>query len=88
MWKNSLSEDQKKEAIGFFNVIKWHSEIFLDKAESLDVVVGTNYAHDLYIVPYSKEYKSLLGKAADLLQKAGDLASSPTSGSLFIFLFF
>ncbi|XP_027181400.1 nudix hydrolase 3 [Coffea eugenioides] len=78
LWKNSLSEDQKKEAIGFFNVIKWHSEIFLDKAESLDVVVGTNYAHDLYIVPYSKEYKSLLGKAADLLQKAGDLASSPT----------
>ncbi|XP_071920170.1 nudix hydrolase 3 isoform X3 [Coffea arabica] len=78
LWKNSLSEDQKKEAIGFFNVIKRHSEIFLDKAESLDVVVGTNYAHDLYIVPYSKEYKSLLGKAADLLQKAGDLASSPT----------
>lgn len=78
LWKNSLSEDQKKEAISFFNVIKRRGEIFLDKAESLDVVVSTNYAHDLYTVPYSEEYKSLLVKAADLSHKAGDLASSPT----------
>ncbi|KAL3500165.1 hypothetical protein ACH5RR_039258 [Cinchona calisaya] len=78
LWKSSLSEDQKKEAISFFNVIKRRSEIVLDKTESHDAVVSTNDAHDLYTVPYSVEYKSVLGKAANLLHKAGDLAGSPT----------
>ncbi|WJX32023.1 Nudix hydrolase 3, variant 2 [Trifolium repens] len=31
---------------------------------------------DLYIVPYSQEYKSLLAKAADFLHKAGDITNS------------
>ncbi|KAL5193517.1 Nudix hydrolase 3 [Glycine soja] len=34
-------------------------------------------SHDLYIVPYSEEYKSLLAKAVVLLHKAGDVSDSP-----------
>lgn len=45
----------------------------------------SNHVQDLYTVPYSVEYKSLLGKAANLLHEAGDLAGSPTYGS-FLFL--
>ncbi|XP_027344440.1 nudix hydrolase 3 [Abrus precatorius] len=74
LWKDSLGKDQQKEATGFFNVIKRHSEFILDSNQS-DNKAGS---HDLYIVPYSEEYKSLLAKAADLLHKAGDITNSPS----------
>ncbi|CAI0473948.1 unnamed protein product [Linum tenue] len=61
-WKSKLSESQQKEAQGFFTVIRRQSE--------------TN--PDLYIVPYSQEYASSLTKAAEFLQKAGDLAATPS----------
>lgn len=76
MWKDDLEKDQQREATGFFSVIRRHGDVFLDS----DMPKSSNKAssaHDLYIVPYSQEYKSLLEKAADLLHKAGDLTKSP-----------
>ncbi|KAL2977274.1 hypothetical protein AAZX31_13G057600 [Glycine max] len=73
LWKDSLEKHEQKEATGFFSVIKRHSEFILDSHLS-DNKTGS---HDLYIVPYSEEYKSLLAKASDLLHKAGDISDSP-----------
>ncbi|KAJ1405852.1 Peptidase family M49 [Sesbania bispinosa] len=77
IWKDSLAEDQQKEATGFFSVIRRHSDFCLgsDLSNSDN---KASAAHDLYAVPYSEEYKSLLEKAADLLHKAGDLTDSPS----------
>ncbi|KAL9242107.1 hypothetical protein vseg_016141 [Gypsophila vaccaria] len=79
LWKNSLTEDQKQDAMGFFNVIKRRNEFSLDshthdgnKADTLTAV------HDLYTVPFCQEYKSCLMKASELLHKAGDLTSCPS----------
>lgn len=81
MWKNSLSEDQQRAATGYFNVIHRHSESEMDicTAASTDHVVTTNSSnqHDLYMVPFSQEYRPFLTKAAELLQKAGELSDSP-----------
>ena len=74
IWKDSLEKDQQKEAMGFFSVIKRHSESILDSHLSDNKASST---HDLYIVPYSEEYKALLSKAADLLHKAGEITNSP-----------
>ncbi|KAG5537375.1 hypothetical protein RHGRI_024721 [Rhododendron griersonianum] len=82
VWKDSLAEDKKQDATGFFSVIKRHSETNLDTVLS-DSTAGSidqfpRLAHDLYTVPYSQEYKHFLAKAAELLHKAGDLTSSPS----------
>lgn len=80
MWKSSLTEKQQEEATSFFTVIKRQSEFSLDSSLSDHRVDGTNHlvgsTHDLYSVPYSEEYKSYLVRAAELLHKAGDVASS------------
>ncbi|GAB4850578.1 Nudix hydrolase 3 [Ancistrocladus abbreviatus] len=80
LWKGSLTEDQKQDATGFFNVIKRHSEVILDasvsKAADCNPGPSLGLADDLYSVPFSQEYKSYLMKAAALLHKAGDLCSS------------
>ncbi|CAA2977942.1 nudix hydrolase 3 [Olea europaea subsp. europaea] len=76
LWKKSLPEDKRKEAIGFFNVIKRKSEAMLDKSLSHSTPSSTSDTHDLYVVPYSEEYSSFLLRAADLLHKAGDLTNS------------
>ncbi|KAJ7004877.1 hypothetical protein NC653_009650 [Populus alba x Populus x berolinensis] len=78
---DSLKEKEQIDAMGFFTVIKRHSEFSLDSSSPYHAVHGTNHlmtAHDLYSVPYSKEYNSFLGKAAELLHEAGDLAGSPS----------
>ncbi|KAF7814571.1 nudix hydrolase 3 [Senna tora] len=75
IWKDSLEKDQQTEATGFFSVIKRNSEFCLD-SNMLENKVGA--AHDLYIVPYSQEYKSLLAKAAELLHKAGEITNTPS----------
>ncbi|GMN48060.1 hypothetical protein TIFTF001_017242 [Ficus carica] len=82
LWKNSLTDSQKQDATGFFNVIRRRSEFYLDSAihnkgvdDTEKLVQSTD---DLYIVPFSKEYNSFLTKAAELLHKAGDLTSSPS----------
>ncbi|XP_058788355.1 nudix hydrolase 3-like [Vicia villosa] len=73
LWNDSLAKDQQTEATSFFTVIKRHSEFILDSGLSNDKVASSK---DLYIVPYSQEYKSLLTKAAKLLRKAGDITNS------------
>ncbi|RYR11446.1 hypothetical protein Ahy_B04g068967 [Arachis hypogaea] len=75
IWKDSLKKDQQKEATGFFTVIKRHSESILNSHPHGN---KTSATHDLYIVPYSEEYKALLTKAADLLHKAGNTTNSPS----------
>jgi hypothetical protein len=81
LWKDSLTEDQQKDATSFFNVIKRHSEFGLGSPLSNDTVDITNHmvgsAHDLYFVPFSQEYNPFLKRAAELLLKAGDMTSSP-----------
>ncbi|KAL6530831.1 Nudix hydrolase 3 [Orobanche gracilis] len=76
LWKNSLPEEQQKEATGFLSVIKRESERILDESLSTTNTKVTSSIHDLYIVPYSEEYNAFLTEASDLLHKAGDLASS------------
>ncbi|XP_076944375.1 nudix hydrolase 3-like [Bidens hawaiensis] len=65
-WLESLSEKEKQDAKGFFNVIRRCNNS------------NSNNSSDLYIIPYSKEYSLNLAKAAELLHKAGDLTSSPS----------
>nr|GEU34674.1 NUDIX hydrolase 3 [Tanacetum cinerariifolium] len=64
-WKG-LSEKEKQDATGFFNVIRRHND------------THSSSTSDLGIVPYSQEYSPYLTKAAELLHKAGDLTSSPS----------
>ncbi|KAJ7004880.1 hypothetical protein NC653_009653 [Populus alba x Populus x berolinensis] len=81
LWNDSLTEKEQNDAMGFFTIIKRHSEFSLDSSSPNHAVHGTNHlmtAHDLYNVPYSKEYNSFLRKAAELLHEAGDLAGSPS----------
>ncbi|PWA56183.1 nudix hydrolase [Artemisia annua] len=66
LWMKGLSENEKQEATGFFNVIKRHHD------------THSNSTSDLSIVPYSQEYSAYLAKAAELLRKGGDLTSSPS----------
>lgn len=84
LWKSSLSKDEKEEATGFFNVIKRRSQFCLDEALSIASDESNNNkdkpVHDLFIVPYSQEYRALLTKAAELLHKAGNSTSSPRYG--------
>ncbi|KAF2301545.1 hypothetical protein GH714_025691 [Hevea brasiliensis] len=64
-----------------FTVIKRHSEFDLDTSIPNHPVDGRDHSigvHDLFSIPYSKEYNSLITRAADLLHTAGDLASSPS----------
>ncbi|KAI3909563.1 hypothetical protein MKW98_013980 [Papaver atlanticum] len=83
LWKSSLSDNQQKDATGFFNVIRRHSES--DFADSLPEntrgssnQVSASSNDDLHIVPFSQEYNPFLMKAAELLRKAGDLADCPS----------
>ncbi|XP_037491143.1 nudix hydrolase 3 isoform X2 [Jatropha curcas] len=79
LWKGTLTENQQYDVTGFFTVIKRHSELDLESSLLNHTVDGTGHlmgVHDLYSIPYSKEYNSLLRKAAELLHKAGDVASS------------
>ncbi|GFZ17269.1 nudix hydrolase homolog 3 [Actinidia rufa] len=77
--KNKMQQD-------FSMSLKRHSETDLDTFLS-DNTTGVRdhpvgFGHDLYTVPYSQEYKYFLGKAAELLHKAGDLTSSPSLNRL------
>ncbi|KAA8540570.1 hypothetical protein F0562_024511 [Nyssa sinensis] len=82
LWKDSLIGDKQQDATGFFTVIKRLSEFSLDTSLSNNTASSTNnlvgFAHDLFSIPYSQEYKPFLAKAAELLHKAGDLTSSPS----------
>lgn len=81
MWKSSLTVEQQEDATGFFNVIKRHSESSLDSTLDGNTVGSKDHSAgsipDLYTIPFSQEYNTFLARAAELLHKAGDLASSP-----------
>ncbi|KAJ9178897.1 hypothetical protein P3X46_010743 [Hevea brasiliensis] len=81
LWKDTLTESRKRDATGFFTVIRRHSEFDLDSSlpnHTVDCRDRSIGVHDLFSIPYYKEYNSLITRAADLLHKAGDLASSPS----------
>lgn len=59
-WVAGLSADEQEKAKGFFTVIRWQEK----KAGSL------------VTVPYSEEYKTELGQAAQLLHEAADLTDN------------
>ncbi|KAL4592964.1 hypothetical protein LXL04_005973 [Taraxacum kok-saghyz] len=75
LWAKGVSGDEKRNADGFFSVIKRHSDLDLDLHSNNVKNPPTN---DLYSIPYSQEYSGILAKAAELLHKAGDLTSSPS----------
>ncbi|XP_074269512.1 nudix hydrolase 3 [Silene latifolia] len=78
LWKNSLTEDERQDAMGFFNVVKRRSEFSVDSSTDGGNTADTSAVHDLYTVPFSQEYKSYLTKASELLHKAGELTSYPS----------
>ncbi|KAM2079420.1 hypothetical protein ACFX1R_026932 [Malus domestica] len=82
LWKKSLTEDQKQAATSFFTVTKRQSELSLDSSLYGCTDESTSHSvtstHDLYSVPFSQEYNAFLTQAAELLHKAGELASSPS----------
>ncbi|XP_065865634.1 nudix hydrolase 3 [Euphorbia lathyris] len=81
LWKDTLTDNQQQDAMGFFTVIRRHSEFEMDTSQSNHTADGTDQLmdmHDLFIIPYSKKYGSFLKRAADLLHQAGDFATSPS----------
>ena len=74
LWKKGLSDNEKQDVTGFFNVIRRHSD---SHSKNIAVISNPNPTSDLYIIPFSQEYFSFLAKAAELLHKAGDLTTSP-----------
>ncbi|XP_068653162.1 nudix hydrolase 3 [Aristolochia californica] len=76
LWKNTLSVDQQMAATGYFTIVKRRSES--------DVDTPLHDLHDLYVVPFSEEYRSFLTKATDLLYKAAELTDSPSLRRLLI----
>ncbi|KAJ4792657.1 Nudix hydrolase 3 [Rhynchospora pubera] len=72
LWKSSLSDAEQKEAIDFFTVIRRHDVDLLSSANGL----GLKKSDDLYLVPFSEEYKSSLHKASEFLLKASELSDT------------
>lgn len=72
--------------MGFFNVIRRHSESLSEDSISHKMGNVTSSPQDLYVVPYSQEYNSLLAEAATLLRKAGDMTSSSRYSICFRYL--
>ncbi|CAH1446380.1 unnamed protein product [Lactuca virosa] len=75
LWMKGLSDNEKQDATGFFNVIRRHSDSL---SNNIAVSSNPNPTTDLYIIPFSQEYSAFLAKAAELLHKAGDLTTSPS----------
>ncbi|KAL1205596.1 Nudix hydrolase 3 [Cardamine amara subsp. amara] len=80
LWLNSLTEEQKHAATGFFSIIKRRSEASLDASLSDHLTNSTKKLpdsnSDLYSIPYSEIYRPFLAKVSELLHKAGDLVTS------------
>ncbi|KAG8072724.1 hypothetical protein GUJ93_ZPchr0006g41551 [Zizania palustris] len=82
LWKNGLPEKEQKDATGFFTVIKRHDALLPSILAQSDGSNENKTSDDLFIVPYSKEYKSSLEKAAELLHKASECSDSPSLKNL------
>lgn len=77
LWKSGLTDKEQKDATGFFTVIKRPDALLTTSVAQSDGPNQTNTSDDLFIVPYSKEYKASLEKAAELLLKASDCSDCP-----------
>uniref|UniRef100_A0A0D9VM28 Nudix hydrolase domain-containing protein n=1 Tax=Leersia perrieri TaxID=77586 RepID=A0A0D9VM28_9ORYZ len=82
LWKNGLPEKEQKDATGFFTVIKRSDALLPSTLEQLDGSNQTKTSDDLFVVPYSKEYKSSLEKAAEFLHKASECSDTPSLKNL------
>ncbi|XP_002452967.1 nudix hydrolase 3 [Sorghum bicolor] len=82
LWKSSLTDKEQKDATGFFTVIKRHDSLSSSSLTQLDGSDQTKTKDDLFIVPYSKEYRPALEKAAELLEKASACSDSPSLKNL------
>ncbi|BAF10282.1 nudix hydrolase 3 [Oryza sativa Japonica Group] len=82
LWKNGLPEKEQKYATGFFTVIKRHDALLPSILAQSDGSNQTKTSDDLFVVPYSEEYKSSLEKAAELLHKASECSDSPSLKNL------
>ncbi|XP_078157802.1 nudix hydrolase 3-like isoform X2 [Carex rostrata] len=74
LWKNSLSDAEQKEAIGFFSVIRRH-DVDLSSLSNTNGL-GLKDPDDLFLVPFSVEYESSLKKTSEHLLKASELSDT------------
>ncbi|XP_066333072.1 nudix hydrolase 3-like [Miscanthus floridulus] len=77
LWKSKLTDKEQKDATGFFSVIKRHDSLSSSSLTQSDGSDQTMTKDDLFIAPYSKEYRSSLEKSAELLEKASACSDSP-----------
>ncbi|KAM0858363.1 hypothetical protein ACQ4PT_047867 [Festuca glaucescens] len=82
LWKSGLPDQEQKDATGFFTVIKRPDALLPSALAPSEGSDQTNNSDDLYVVPYSKEYKLSLEKAAELLCKASECSDSPSLKNL------
>jgi len=82
LWKSRLTDKEQKDAAGFFTIIKRHDSLSSPSLKQSDGSDQTKTSDDLFIVPYSKEYRSSLEKAAELLEKASVCSNSPSLKNL------
>ncbi|KAF8689876.1 hypothetical protein HU200_041508 [Digitaria exilis] len=82
LWKSRLTSKEQKDATGFFTVIKRHDSLSALSSTQSDGLDQAKTSDDLFIVPYSKEYRSSLEKAAELLEKASVCSDSPSLKNL------
>ncbi|CAN6245807.1 unnamed protein product [Urochloa humidicola] len=82
LWKSSLGDKEQNDATGFFTIIKRHDSLSSPSLTQSDGSDQTKTSDDLFIVPYSKEYRSSLEKAAELLEKASACSDSPSLKTL------
>lgn len=76
-WKASLTESEQQAATGFFSVIRRHDVSDLDSdAIKHSVLTEPSKSQDLFLVPYSQEYREFLTKAAEFLHKAAERTDS------------
>ncbi|KAG1326474.1 putative Nudix hydrolase 3 [Cocos nucifera] len=79
LWKQSLSDSEQKAATGFFTVIRRHDDTsFFAASHSKDHVASMEplKSNNLFVVPFSQEYRTFLVKAAELLHSAAELSDS------------
>uniref|UniRef100_A0ACD5YUL8 Uncharacterized protein n=1 Tax=Avena sativa TaxID=4498 RepID=A0ACD5YUL8_AVESA len=82
LWKSGLPDKEQKDVTGFFTVIKRPDALLPSSVAQSEGSDQTNNSDDLYVVPYSKEYKPSLEKAAELLCKASECSDSPSLKNL------
>ncbi|KAK1323065.1 Nudix hydrolase 3 [Acorus calamus] len=80
LWTRNLNMDERKTATGYFNVIRRHSDSAMSSTEDHITSAVTDKvsesSNDLYVVPFSREYRHFLVEAAKLLREAAEVADS------------